>query len=40
VEADKRLQTADWRVRPLSRDMVRYLRTDTHYSLYIAQQLR
>lgn len=33
VVANKAYQTADWRVRPLSPDMLRYAREDTHYLL-------
>lgn len=33
------MQRADWRIRPLTEDMVEYARTDAHYLLYIAQQL-
>jgi len=40
VQTDKSFQTADWRVRPLGPEMMRYARTDTHYLLYIADQLR
>eukprot|EP01062_Namystynia_karyoxenos_P008728 TRINITY_DN13074_c0_g1_i1.p1 TRINITY_DN13074_c0_g1~~TRINITY_DN13074_c0_g1_i1.p1 ORF type:complete len:801 (+),score=330.61 TRINITY_DN13074_c0_g1_i1:87-2405(+) len=40
VNTDKRFQTADWRQRPLPEDMLRYARMDTHYLLYIADQLR
>jgi exosome complex exonuclease RRP6 len=32
--ADKRFQLADWRARPLSDDMRRYARCDTHYLLH------
>lgn len=39
-EADKRYQTADWRVRPLPSGMFNYARSDTHYLLYIYDKLR
>ncbi|KAG6557252.1 hypothetical protein Mapa_001179 [Marchantia paleacea] len=39
VITNKAYQRADWRVRPLTEDMVEYARTDAHYLLYIAQQL-
>ena len=39
-QADKRLQLADWRVRPLTADMLHYARADTHFLLYIADCLR
>lgn len=34
-KADKRLQTADWRIRPLPADMLHYARADTHYLLHV-----
>jgi len=34
IKLDKTFQTADWRDRPLSSDMVYYARCDTHYLLY------
>jgi ribonuclease D len=40
VVVDKRLQLADWRVRPLSPEMQRYAREDTHYLLFIYDTLR
>ncbi|CAM9318723.1 unnamed protein product, partial [Lampetra planeri] len=42
VEADKRYQLADWRIRyaPLPEEMVEYARTDTHYLLYIYDCMR
>ncbi|EKX38530.1 hypothetical protein GUITHDRAFT_59898, partial [Guillardia theta CCMP2712] len=39
-EADKQYQLADWRVRPLTPEMLKYARMDTHYLLYIYDQLR
>eukprot|EP00960_Hanusia_phi_P031154 749112-Hanusia_phi.AAC.1 len=39
-EADKQYQLADWRVRPLTKEMMKYARMDTHYLLYIYDQLR
>jgi exosome complex exonuclease RRP6 len=39
-EADKRYQMADWRVRPLSNEMMMYARSDTHFLLYIYDRLR
>lgn len=35
VTANKALQRADWRVRPLPSNMMHYAREDTHYLLYI-----
>ncbi|WWC66443.1 uncharacterized protein I206_100345 [Kwoniella pini CBS 10737] len=39
-EADKRYQMADWRIRPLPEGMLHYARSDTHYLLYIYDNLR
>lgn len=36
----KKFQLADWRQRPLTEDMYRYARSDTHYLLYIYDRLR
>lgn len=38
--ADKRYQVADWRIRPLPHDMLHYARSDTHFLLYVYDQLR
>ncbi|KAM0452123.1 hypothetical protein ACHAPV_009640 [Trichoderma viride] len=38
--ADKRYQLADWRIRPLSEEMMYYARSDTHYLLYIYDKIR
>lgn len=40
VDADKQYQLADWRIRPLSEEMTRYAREDTHYLLYVYDLLR
>lgn len=40
LQADKSLQTADWRKRPLTKSMLTYARMDTHYLLYMADLLR
>ncbi|KAG6543945.1 hypothetical protein Mapa_014786 [Marchantia paleacea] len=40
ITADKRLQLADWRVRPLPGDMMKYAREDTHYLLYIHDMMK
>lgn len=40
VTADKQYQLADWRIRPLPSEMVRYAREDTHYLLYVYDRLR
>ncbi|KZL80426.1 3 -5 exonuclease [Colletotrichum incanum] len=39
-DADKKYQLADWRVRPLSEEMLYYARSDTHYLLYIYDKMR
>ncbi|KAL3825637.1 hypothetical protein ACJIZ3_021666 [Penstemon smallii] len=40
VAANKEYQNADWRLRPLPHVMVKYAREDTHYLLYIYDQMR
>jgi len=40
VNADKKHQLSDWRVRPLSEDMLKYAQLDTHFLLYIYDCLR
>lgn len=40
IDADKRYQLADWRLRPLTPDMIKYARMDTHYLLYIYDKLK
>jgi exosome complex exonuclease RRP6 len=40
VLPDKRYQTADWRIRPLPAEMLKYARMDTHYLLFIYDHLR
>ncbi|KAJ6465107.1 ribonuclease H-like domain-containing protein [Mycena vitilis] len=37
---DKRYQLADWRIRPLPEDMLEYARSDTHFLLFIYDNLR
>ncbi|CAL1713393.1 unnamed protein product [Somion occarium] len=37
---DKRFQLADWRIRPLPQEMLDYARSDTHYLLFIYDNLR
>ncbi|KAL8845971.1 MAG: hypothetical protein Q9221_008903 [Calogaya cf. arnoldii] len=39
-ETDKRYQMADWRMRPLPEQMYDYARSDTHFLLYIFDNLR
>ena len=39
-DAQKKFQTADWRARPLPAPMIDYARSDTHYLLYIYDNLR
>lgn len=38
--AQKQYQLADWRVRPLSQELFEYARADTHFLLYIYDNLR
>lgn len=40
VQAQKQYQTADWRIRPLPKELVDYARSDTHYLLYIYDNMR
>ncbi|KAK4553491.1 exosome nuclease subunit [Recurvomyces mirabilis] len=40
VDAQKQYQTADWRIRPLPQELFDYARSDTHYLLYIFDNLR
>lgn len=40
LQADKRFQLADWRVRPLTQEMLHYARSDTHFLLYCYDKLR
>ncbi|KAH8552731.1 ribonuclease H-like domain-containing protein, partial [Umbelopsis sp. PMI_123] len=40
VDADKKYQMADWRIRPLPTEMLKYARSDTHYLLYIFDRMR
>src|SRR6266511_3561126 len=40
VDTSKKYQTADWRVRPIPKDMLDYARSDTHYLLHIYDCMR
>jgi len=40
VKANKQYQLADWRVRPLSEDMLAYAREDTRHLLFIFDRMR
>lgn len=40
VNTDKSYQLADWRIRPLTSQMIQYARIDTHYLLYMYDLLR
>ena len=40
ITADKKYQMADWRTRPLSEEMLRYARDDTHFLLFVYDCLR
>ncbi|CAL1281683.1 unnamed protein product [Larinioides sclopetarius] len=39
-DMDKRFQLADWRIRPLPAEMIKYAREDTHYLLYVYDCLK
>eukprot|EP01018_Ginkgo_biloba_P024118 Gb_34925 [translate_table: standard] len=40
ITADKEYQTADWRLRPLPSEMLKYAREDTHYLLYVQDLMK
>ncbi|KAL5015456.1 hypothetical protein ScPMuIL_009726 [Solemya velum] len=40
IQADKQYQLADWRIRPLPKELVKYAREDTHYLLYVYDRMR
>ncbi|PKA57851.1 exosome complex exonuclease RRP6 [Apostasia shenzhenica] len=40
VQANKEYQNADWRLRPLPDEMIKYAREDTHYLLHIYDLMR
>ncbi|ETO62985.1 hypothetical protein F444_19151 [Phytophthora nicotianae P1976] len=40
IDADKQYQLADWRTRPLDKNMIKYAREDTRYLLFIYDQLK
>lgn len=40
VELDKTYQLADWRERPLSKEMIEYARKDTHYLVHLYHLLK
>jgi len=40
MQADKRWQMADWRVRPLSDEALLYARMDTHFLLYMYDRIK
>lgn len=40
ITANKEYQNADWRLRPIPDEMLRYAREDTHYLLYIYDTMR
>eukprot|EP01103_Thecamoeba_quadrilineata_P014932 TRINITY_DN4571_c0_g1_i1.p1 TRINITY_DN4571_c0_g1~~TRINITY_DN4571_c0_g1_i1.p1 ORF type:complete len:850 (-),score=160.48 TRINITY_DN4571_c0_g1_i1:118-2667(-) len=35
IQVDKKYQLADWRIRPIPEEMLKYAREDTHYLLYV-----
>lgn len=39
-KAQKQYQTADWRIRPLGKELFEYARADTHFLLYIFDNMR
>lgn len=40
VMPDKQYQLSDWRLRPLTPELINYAREDTHYLLYAYDRLR
>ncbi|XP_057378683.1 exosome component 10-like [Daphnia carinata] len=40
IRISKCYQRADWRIRPLSKEMLNYARGDTHYLIYIYERLK
>ncbi|KAJ3328860.1 Exosome component 10 [Blyttiomyces sp. JEL0837] len=40
VETNKKYQLADWRIRPLTPEMLKYARMDTHFLPYIYDRMR
>lgn len=40
VDMDKQFQLADWRIRPLPAELMRYARRDTHYLLYVWDKMK
>ena len=40
VDAQKQYQMADWRIRPLPQELFDYARSDTHYLLYVYDNMR
>ena len=40
IDVDKQYQLADWRIRPLPKEMVFYARQDTRYLIYLYTRLK
>ena len=40
LNVDKQFQLADWRMRPLTADLLKYAREDTHYLLHVCDLMR
>jgi len=40
IDADKKYQLADWRIRPLPKEMIYYARQDTRYLIYLYTRLK
>ncbi|KAI9022520.1 ribonuclease H-like domain-containing protein [Hyaloraphidium curvatum] len=40
IDADKKYQLADWRIRPVPAEMLAYARSDTHYLHYIYDRMK
>lgn len=40
VMVDKQFQLADWRIRPIPQEMIKYAREDTHYLIHVYERLK
>jgi len=40
ITVDKKFQLADWRIRPIPSEMLKYAQEDTHYLLYVYDAMK
>ena len=40
ITVDKKHQRSDWRIRPLPKDMIEYAQTDTHYLIFVYENMK